>query len=150
TDYVEPGGEETIEETQRLWALGNYSRFLRPGTRRIGLELEAVDRSDGIMAQIPFVEPEIATGTTAGDRLFRIEDPAGDGDGLVIFVYPVIAVFTPGSFDLLSVLAIDVDDDVLFSIRLGAALSDPWCGSPVGYVLQNVDIYFDTRADGGF
>jgi len=150
TDYVEPGGEETIEETQRLWALGNYSRFLRPGTRRIGLELEAVDRSDGIMAQIPFVEPEIATGTTAGDRLFRIEDPAGDGDGPGTYVYPGNAVFTPGSFDLLSVEAIDDDDDVLFSIRLGAELSDPWGGSPVGYDLQNVDIYIDTRADGGF
>lgn len=150
TDYVGPGDEETFEETQRLWALGNYSRFLRPGARRIGLELEAVDQSDGVMAQIPFVEPEIATGTTAGDRLFRIEDPAGDDDGPGTYVYPENTVFTPGCFDLLSVEARDGGEDILFDIQLGAEFEDPWDGSPVGYDLQNIDIYIDTRAEGGF
>ncbi len=150
TDYVGPGDEESIQQTQRLWALGNYSLFLRPGARRIGAELEAVERTEGVMARIPFVEPDIATGTAPGERLFRMEDPAGDDHGPGTYTYPGNAVFTPGSFDLLSVEATDDGDDVLFAIRLGAPFEDPWDGSPVGYDLQNIDIYVDTRADGGF
>src|SRR5699024_1939017 len=64
--------------------------------------------------------------------------------------YPDDAAFTPGSFDLLSVEATDDGEDVLFAIRLGAELTDPWGDSPVGYDLQNIDIYVDTRAEGGF
>lgn len=150
TDYVEPGDEETLEETQRLWALGNYSRFLRPGARRVGLELEAAEQTDGVMARIPFVEPEIATGTVPGDRLFRLEDPAGDDHGPGTYTYPGNPVFAPGSFDLLSVEATDDGEDFLFAIQLGAEFVDPWSGSPVGYDLQNIDIYVDTRAEGGF
>ena len=150
TDYVGPGDEESLHETQRLWALGNYSRFLRPGARRIGAELEAVEQTEGVMARIPFVEPEIATGTAPGDVLFRVEDPAGDDHGPGTYCYPDDAAFTPGSFDLLSVEATDDGEDVLFAIRLGAELTDPWGDSPVGYDLQNIDIYVDTRAEGGF
>ena len=150
TDYVEPGDEETLEETQRLWALGNYSRFLRPGARRIGLELDAAEQTDGVMARIPFVEPEIATGTTVGDRLFRVDDPAGDDHGPGTYSYPGNPVFTPGCFDLLSVEARDDGEDILFAIQLAAEFEDPWNGSPVGYDLQNIDIYVDTRAEGGF
>lgn len=150
TDYVEPGDEENLEETQRLWALGNYSRFLRPGAHRIGLELEAAEQIDGAMARIPFVEPEIASGAALGQRLFRLEDPAGDDHGPGTYSYPGNPVFTPGCFDLLSVEARNGGEDVLFEIRLGAELEDPWNGSPVGYDLQNIDIYVDTRAEGGF
>jgi chloramphenicol 3-O-phosphotransferase len=150
TDYVGPGDEESIQQTQRLWALGNYSRFLRPGARRIGLDLAPTVTSEGTMARIPFVVPEIATGTAAGDRLFRLEDPAGDDHGPGTYTYPGSAVFSPGSFDLLAVEATDGGEDVLFTIRLGAELTDPWNGSPVGYDLQNIDIYVDTRAEGGF
>src|SRR5699024_6639148 len=124
-------------------------RFLRPGARRIGAELEAVEQTEGVMARIPFVEPEIATGTAPGDVLFRVEDPAGDDHGPGTYRYPDDAAFTPGSFDLLSVEATDDGEDVLFAIRLGAELTDPWGDSPVGYDLQNIDIYVDTRAEGG-
>jgi O-glycosyl hydrolase/chloramphenicol 3-O-phosphotransferase len=150
TDYVGPGDEESIQQTQRLWALGNYSRFLRPGAHRIGLEVASSEQVEGEMARIPFVEPEIATGTAPGERLFRIEDDEGDDHGPGTYTYPGNAVFAPGSFDLLSVEAVDGGEDVLFSIRLGADLVDPWDGSPVGYDLQNIDIYVDTRAEGGF
>ncbi|MGP4038585.1 glycoside hydrolase family 30 protein [Gracilibacillus sp. D59] len=30
-------GTEDIEETKRLWAMGNYSKFIRPGAKRINL-----------------------------------------------------------------------------------------------------------------
>lgn len=150
TDYAAPGDEESLQETQRLWALGNYSRFLRPGARRVGLDLEAADQSAGAMARIPFVEPEITPGTTAGQRLFRVEDPVGDDVGPGNYTYPHNAVFTSGSFDLRCVEATDAGEDVLFTIELGAELVDPWGGSPVGYDLQNIDIYVDTRGEGGF
>jgi hypothetical protein len=35
TDYKRPGDPENIVESKILWALGNYSRFIRPGMRRI-------------------------------------------------------------------------------------------------------------------
>ena len=35
TDYRKPGDPENILESKILWALGNYSRFIRPGMRRV-------------------------------------------------------------------------------------------------------------------
>lgn len=35
TDWKQPGDEETIYPARLLWVLGNYSRFVRPGMRRI-------------------------------------------------------------------------------------------------------------------
>lgn len=40
TDYRRPGDPETIWESKTLWALGNYSRFIRPGMQRIQLRGE--------------------------------------------------------------------------------------------------------------
>lgn len=38
TDWKKPGDTESIVPARLLWALGNYSRFVRPGMRRIELE----------------------------------------------------------------------------------------------------------------
>jgi O-glycosyl hydrolase len=43
TDYQKPGDAETIYPARLLWALGNYSRFVRPGMRRIAVQGEADD-----------------------------------------------------------------------------------------------------------
>ena len=37
TDWQKPGDPETIYPARLLWALGNYSRFVRPGMRRVEL-----------------------------------------------------------------------------------------------------------------
>ncbi|WP_223285244.1 glycoside hydrolase [Paenibacillus sp. PL91] len=37
TDYNNPGDEQTILYSKMLWALGNYSKFIRPGADRIAL-----------------------------------------------------------------------------------------------------------------
>lgn len=37
TDYKNPGDAETIYESKLLWALGNFSRFIRPGMVRVEL-----------------------------------------------------------------------------------------------------------------
>lgn len=150
TDYVEPGDEEAVQETRRLWALGNYSRFLRHGARRIDLALTESAPQEGVMAAIPFVRPEITAGTATGERILRIEDPAGDDTGPGAVTYPGNAVFAPGTFDLRSVEMIDDGEDVLVAVRLGADLVDPWGGSPVGHDLVNIDLYVDAGAEGGF
>ena len=38
TDYQKAGDPETIYPAKTLWALGNFSRFIRPGARRIEME----------------------------------------------------------------------------------------------------------------
>jgi O-glycosyl hydrolase len=38
TDWKRPGDPETIIESKLLWALGNYSRFIRPGMQRVELK----------------------------------------------------------------------------------------------------------------
>ncbi|HWK22595.1 MAG TPA: glycoside hydrolase [Ureibacillus sp.] len=38
TDYSQPGDEESIIESKLLWAMGNYSRFVRPGAYRVDLQ----------------------------------------------------------------------------------------------------------------
>ncbi len=38
TDYGKPGDPESIYPSKLLWALGNYSRFIRPGARRVDLQ----------------------------------------------------------------------------------------------------------------
>ncbi|QYR22527.1 hypothetical protein KZ483_06030 [Paenibacillus sp. sptzw28] len=37
TDYNNPGDEQNILTSKLLWALGNYSKFIRPGAERIAL-----------------------------------------------------------------------------------------------------------------
>ena len=47
TDYRQPGDAETIYPAKLLWALGNYSRFIRPGAQRV--ELRGADYVHGLM-----------------------------------------------------------------------------------------------------
>lgn len=37
TDWHKPGDEESIHPSKTFWVLGNYSRFIRPGMRRVGI-----------------------------------------------------------------------------------------------------------------
>ena len=48
TDYEKPGDAETIYESKLLWALGNFSRFIRPGMVRV--ELSGTQDVAGLMA----------------------------------------------------------------------------------------------------
>ena len=48
TDFQKPGDPETVYSSRLLWMIGNYSRFIRPGMRRI--ELSGVeDDIQGLM-----------------------------------------------------------------------------------------------------
>ena len=54
TDYKRAGDRENILESKTLWALGNYSRFVRPGMVRI--ECSGAQDIHGVMASA-FIEP---------------------------------------------------------------------------------------------
>jgi O-glycosyl hydrolase len=49
TDFQKPGDEETVYPSKTLWCLGNFSRFIRPGYRRVWSVLpnEAVEGLHG-------------------------------------------------------------------------------------------------------
>jgi O-glycosyl hydrolase len=49
TDWKKAGDEESIYPARLLWVLGNYSRFIRPGMRRVEMAVQNQD-IDGIMA----------------------------------------------------------------------------------------------------
>ncbi len=48
TDYQKPGDPENVLPSRLLWSMGNYSRFVRPGMRRIELS-GAADDIRGLM-----------------------------------------------------------------------------------------------------
>lgn len=48
TDYGVKGTAQSIIQSKTLWALGNYSRFIRPGSKRI--ECSGADDKNGLMA----------------------------------------------------------------------------------------------------
>jgi O-glycosyl hydrolase len=54
TDYKRAGDHENILESKTLWALGNYSRFIRPGMVRI--ECAGSQDISGVMGSA-FLEP---------------------------------------------------------------------------------------------
>jgi O-glycosyl hydrolase len=45
TDYVKPGDKPSVIPSKLLWSFGNFSRFVRPGMRRVELTGEGHDKS---------------------------------------------------------------------------------------------------------
>ncbi len=56
TDWHKPGDPENILTSKTLWALGNYSRYIRPGMRRVGLRGGPQDVT-GLMASAYLDQP---------------------------------------------------------------------------------------------
>lgn len=56
TDYQKPGDPENILESKTLWALGNFSRFIRPGMRRVGMR-GGEQNVEGLMASSYLDQP---------------------------------------------------------------------------------------------
>ncbi len=48
TDWKKPGDEESIYSSRLFWALGNYSRFIRPGMCRVDMTVNG-QAIDGVM-----------------------------------------------------------------------------------------------------
>jgi len=56
TDWKKPGDKETVLTSKMFWALGHYSRFVRPGMRRVALNGQAHDIR-GLMGSA-YVDPK--------------------------------------------------------------------------------------------
>ncbi|MDI6638774.1 MAG: glucodextranase DOMON-like domain-containing protein [Bacillota bacterium] len=87
-------------------------------------------------------------GVIVGKTLFRWDDPTGDDHGPGTYTYPLNAVFKPGVFDMLSFEVLEVQDDIVFQVRIAGDVTNPW-NSPVGVSLQTIDIYIDTDHKAG-
>lgn len=88
TDWRQEGDEENIIASKMLWALGNFSRFVRPGAVRIHLGgLEASDElmatafrnSDGSMVSV-------WVNCSAGERHIRIEGGHHTSDRTCVYL----------------------------------------------------------------
>ncbi|QKS46487.1 hypothetical protein HUB94_10490 [Paenibacillus cellulosilyticus] len=58
TDFKKPGDEQNILPSKILWALGNYSKFVRPGAVRIALNETDEDLASGLMGSAYLHEGE--------------------------------------------------------------------------------------------
>ncbi|MFW2381564.1 MAG: glucodextranase DOMON-like domain-containing protein, partial [Acidimicrobiales bacterium] len=80
------------------------------------------------------------------EAIREISDPPNDDYGPGTYTYPTDAVFSPGSYDLLEVLAGESGDgavvDYVFSFLFDAPVLNPW-GSPAGLSIQSIDVYLD-------
>ncbi len=77
----------------------------------------------------------------------ELKDPKGDDFGPGGYAYPTHAVYTLGSFDMLSMTVEDAGDDIKFQIKIRARIEDPWDSSSwrgKGWSLQMFQIYVDT------
>jgi flagellar hook assembly protein FlgD len=81
-------------------------------------------------------------------RGLTLTDPAGDDHGPGTYLYPLDAVFTMGSFDVIEFSATEAGSDVRFEIEIAGQIEDPW-GSGGGFSLQSIDIYIDTDGIAG-
>jgi carbohydrate-binding DOMON domain-containing protein len=76
----------------------------------------------------------------------ELKDPKGDDNGPGTYTYPTDQVYTPGSFDLISVDIDEKGDDVIFKVAVNARIEDPWGSSGWGgngFSLQHIEIYID-------
>ncbi|MNW56091.1 hypothetical protein D3C74_337940 [compost metagenome] len=58
TDYSEAGDEQNILTSKMLWVLGNYSRFIRPGAKRIELTGLGEEADSGLLGSAYIHEEE--------------------------------------------------------------------------------------------
>ena len=66
--------EGTFRATPTLWALGNYSRFVRPGYKRIGLTLNEVVNFFGSAYISPDGKQIVAVYSNLSDKAIRLEE----------------------------------------------------------------------------
>lgn len=58
TDYQEAGDEQNILPSKMLWVLGNYSRFIRPGAKRVELTGLGEEADSGLLGSAYIHEVE--------------------------------------------------------------------------------------------
>jgi hypothetical protein len=114
TDWKKPGDAESIITSRLLWALGNYSRFVRPGMRRVELtgtghdirELMGSAYKDEKARRVVAVYINMGTGPQTvqldfglGKRGWRLKSitpyVTSDREGDELKAYPAVVAGTP-------------------------------------------------------
>ena len=100
TDWKKTGDQETIYPAQLLWALGNYSRFVRPGMRRVEMAVDG-QNINGLMgsaykddAKRQIVAVYVNMSTTAQSR--QIDISLGQRRWTLQSITPYITSDIPG------------------------------------------------------
>jgi O-glycosyl hydrolase len=98
TDWQKPGDPETIHPSKILWALGNYSRFIRPGMVRVAMTGADDFRSvlgsawlDPAAGRVVVVY--VNSGEQPSHRTLRV---TGDGDRTPVAWQPYVTSDTVG------------------------------------------------------
>ncbi len=92
TDYKKSGDAETIYESKLLWALGNFSRFIRPGMVRV--ELSGPQDVNGLLAsayQAPEKRPAVMVFVNLSEESQRVQinfKPVAAGRSAEIYFTP--------------------------------------------------------------
>lgn len=89
-DYAPLSGGGTVSQTKNLWALGNFSRFIRPGYQRV--ELTGADEMNGLLGTA-FTSPEddemvvvvVNTGTDAQTIDLQLSDENRSVESLTMY-----------------------------------------------------------------
>lgn len=82
-----------------------------------------------------------------------LKDPVGDDDGPGTYTYPTDPVYKPGSFDMTSFEVEEKGGEVIFRVGIRVPVEDPWDSKSWGgngFSLQFIQVYIDTKPDGGF
>ena len=100
TDYKKPGDAETVWDAKTLWALGNYSRFIRPGMVRVAIRQGQPPDMNGLLASA-FVNPQdnrvvivFVNLSEAGQRVAIHLSPAGKAAGGPVLFTPYVTSAT--------------------------------------------------------
>ena len=83
TDWKRPGDPQTVLESKMLWAMGNYSRFVRPGFMRVALTGDSVDQQSAL-DRAPPGSPATRPGVPRGLQGTAYVDPR---TGRLVVVY---------------------------------------------------------------
>jgi hypothetical protein len=115
TDWKKAGDEESIYPARLLWALGNYSRFVRPGMRRVGMVVRNEDIR-GLMGSAykseagrQVVAVYVNMGTT--NQVRRLDFNFGQRGWAVRSITPFITSDSPG-FELKQMAAVPSDHPI--------------------------------------
>jgi O-glycosyl hydrolase len=73
TDYRRPGDVETVYPSKLLWALGNFSRFVRPGMVRV--EIKSIGKPESIDGVMGSAYVDTASGKTVAVYINTTDQP---------------------------------------------------------------------------
>ncbi|ANY70252.1 hypothetical protein BBD42_29925 [Paenibacillus sp. BIHB 4019] len=122
TDFSEAGDEQNILTSKIMWALGNYSKFIRPGAQRISLAGLDKEARSGLLGSAYVHEGEqtvtaVFVNDSEDDKRIRVSLNGMDRHHSIAFMEPYI---TSAGRDLVRGESIPVQGDYSFEAIIPA------------------------------